>query len=59
MLEKILSACVSETLQIPIWTVVLATVCLLWLLKIGRKQVNTKVCYKTYASSISNHLKRF
>jgi hypothetical protein len=54
MLEKILSAYVSETLQIPIWTIVLATVCLLWLLHNGRKQVNTKVCYRIYTSPKSN-----
>lgn len=46
MLEKILSAYVSETLQIPIWTIVLATVCLLWLLHNGRKQVNTKKLFQ-------------
>ncbi|XP_033747588.1 S-adenosyl-L-methionine-dependent tRNA 4-demethylwyosine synthase TYW1-like [Pecten maximus] len=45
MLEKILTATVSKYIQLPVWTVALATGCLVWLLHTGRKRLNTKKGY--------------
>ncbi|XP_045174102.2 S-adenosyl-L-methionine-dependent tRNA 4-demethylwyosine synthase TYW1-like [Mercenaria mercenaria] len=46
MLEKLLTSVVSDTFQIPVWTVVLATVCILWLVwerkKPPKSQINTE-----------------
>lgn len=46
MLEKILSQNVSEFLQIPVWTVLLATVGLMWLLYEGKNRLHFKKAYR-------------
>lgn len=39
MLEKILTAPVSKYIKLPVWTVALATGCLVWLLHAGKKRL--------------------
>ncbi|KAL5016324.1 hypothetical protein ScPMuIL_005913 [Solemya velum] len=48
MLEKILGAYISDYLQIPVWTLLLATACLAWLLYSGRSAINIKKSFKTH-----------
>ncbi|VDI56049.1 tRNA wybutosine-synthesizing protein 1 [Mytilus galloprovincialis] len=41
MLEKLLSSYIFESFQIPVWTLLLATICLIWMWNSGRKNENS------------------
>ncbi|XP_067680903.1 S-adenosyl-L-methionine-dependent tRNA 4-demethylwyosine synthase TYW1-like isoform X2 [Haliotis asinina] len=51
MLEKFLTSQVSEYLCLPVWTVLLATACLVWLLYSGSRGISVKKAVRDYATN--------